>query len=168
MDGRVGGHPLPRKVVPGAFGRCRATFAGVVFSYDFRLLCFFKKERPPTLWRTFFLSSDIVFGDHVIVERLQLGAAEPLHAVLDDADELVAPPVGVAAEPCVNLWPHFLSFSRSRISVSSFSSVVGSGAGAGAAGSSAFLRDSLLMPLTSRKTQKATMRKSSRFCRNSP
>lgn len=60
-------------------------------------------------------------------------------------------------------------FSRSRISVSSFSSAVGSGAGASGAGvSSFFLRASLLIPFTSKNTQKAMMVKSISVWRKLP
>ena len=56
---------------------------------------------------------------------------------------------------------YFLSFSRSRISASSFSSLEGSGAGAGfCSASTLFLRAKRFMPLTSMKTQKAMMMKS--------
>ena len=52
-------------------------------------------------------------------------------------------------------------FSRvSLISVNKTSSLVGAGGGAGAAGSSSFLRDSLLMNFTSANTHNAMMMKS--------
>ena len=59
---------------------------------------------------------------------------------------------------------HFF-FSSSRISVSSFSVAVGSGVGAGA---SSFFLASLLMPLTSKNTQKAMMMKSMKVCMKLP
>lgn len=59
----------------------------------------------------------------------------------------------------------YLFFSRSRISVSSFSSLLGSGAGAG---SSSFFVVILVMPLIMRNTQKAMMRKSMVFWMNIP
>lgn len=56
---------------------------------------------------------------------------------------------------------YFLSFSRSRISANNFSSLEGSGAGAGfCSASTLFLRAKRFMPLTSMKTQKAIMMKS--------
>ena len=51
----------------------------------------------------------------------------------------------------------YLFFSKSRISDNNFSSAVGSGSGAGAAGSSFFFCDNLLMAFTSKNTQKAIM-----------
>ena len=58
-------------------------------------------------------------------------------------------------------------FSKSRISVSSFSSALGSGAGAGAA-SSSFLRVRAAMPFTMKKIHRAMMRKSTTFWMNWP
>ena len=62
---------------------------------------------------------------------------------------------------------YFFSFSRSRISVSNTSSLLGAGGAAGAAGS-AFLRLSLESRRTNRKTEKAMMRKSNVTCRKFP
>lgn len=64
--------------------------------------------------------------------------------------------------------PYFFSFSRSRISPSSFSSFEGSGSGAGAAGTSAFLRLKRLMSFTIRNTHQATMRKSMQVWMKAP
>ena len=71
-------------------------------------------------------------------------------------------------ELTLNITECYCFFNRSRISVRSFSSLVGSGSGAGAAGSSAFFLESLLIPFTIRNTQKAIIRKSNVVCRKLP
>ena len=64
---------------------------------------------------------------------------------------------------------HYLFFSRSRISVRSFSSAVGSGAfGSSAAGVSFCFFVTLLITLMSMKIQNATIRKSRQVCRKLP
>ena len=68
----------------------------------------------------------------------------------------------------VELMIAYLFFSKSRISESNFSSAVGSGLGAGAAGSSFFFCDNLLMAFTSKNTQKAIMIKLKTFCKKFP
>ena len=82
-----------------------------------------------------------------------------LELVVNDRWEIMERVVGEAP---------YLFFSKSRISVRSFSSAVGSGAGAGAAGSSVFFFDNLLIPFTRRKTQKAMMMKSNVVCKKLP
>ena len=63
----------------------------------------------------------------------------------------------------------FFSFSKSRISMRSFSSLLGSGAlGVSAGFSSSFLAVTLLTTLMSMKIQKATIRKSKVVCRKLP
>ena len=68
----------------------------------------------------------------------------------------------------IELMIAYLFFSKSRISDNNFSSVVGSGSGAGAAGSSFFFCDNLLMAFTSKNTQKAIMIKLKTFCKKFP
>ena len=69
-------------------------------------------------------------------------------------------PAGFRHRPC--------SFSKSRISVSSRSSADGAGGAGGVALAASFLRVSLLMPFTSRNTQRAMMVKSMMVWMNWP
>lgn len=70
---------------------------------------------------------------------------------------------------CMVRYYAFFSFRRSRISMRSFSSLLGSGAlGVSAGFSSSFFAVTLLTTLMSMKIQKATMRKSKVVCRKLP
>ena len=72
--------------------------------------------------------------------------------------------------PLIIMDTYFFSFSRSRISVSNTSSLVGAGGAGGAAGaaSAAFFVVSFVMRRINKNIAKAIIRKSKVACRNCP